>query len=77
MGDVNFNEDMRNNLTRYLEKLQYVQVVKKATHLEGNLIDHVYIPKEIGEEEFTIEHHGVYYSDHDAIIVQRIDDNKE
>ena len=45
-----------------------MQIVKRATHLDGNILDHVYVPKAM-QRDVDIKHHYVYYSDHDGILV--------
>ena len=45
-----------------------MQMVKRATHLDGHILDHVYVQqKEAPHVE--IKHHYAYYSDHDGILV--------
>jgi len=67
-GDMNINlfKNPSNMVTLYLQSQGFKQIVRKATHISGSLLDHVYIrlPK------CTVFHnlHHVYYSDHDAIL---------
>ena len=68
VGDMNFDASMKNVLTRYLEELNFFQVVKRATHLDGHVLDQVYTLHE-KSELLDVKQHHVYYSDHDAIIV--------
>ena len=57
-----------NNLTRHLRSKGFVQLVKKATHIEGGLIDHVYIQNHDDcQYSWSIEDFPKYYSDHDSI----------
>ena len=44
------------------------QVVQRATHVEGHILDHVYVPQ-ARSTSVDIKHHHVYYSDHDGILV--------
>ena len=46
----------------------FKQIVTKATHIEGGLIDHVYI-KQGPSKKFTwvLEDFPKYYSDHDGL----------
>ena len=50
-------------------------MVKRATHLDGHILDHVYVPKDL-EKLTEIKHHYVYYSDHDGILVSVKNDEK-
>ena len=68
IGDLNFDHPGKNDLTKYLSRLNFSQMVKKATHLDGNILDHVYVPEKLANL-VEIKHHYVYYSDHDAIMV--------
>ena len=46
----------------------FVQPVKKATHIEGGLIDHVYIQNHDDcQYSWSIEDFPKYYSHHDSI----------
>ena len=71
-GDFNicFNQNRNNVLTKNIEKLGFKQLVKKATHVMGGLIDHVYW-KDTSDiwKEPEIETYSPYYSDHDATLV--------
>ena len=71
-GDFNicFNQNRNNILTKNIEKLGFQQLVKKATHVMGGLIDHAYW-KDPGDvwEMPVIETYSPYYSDHDTILV--------
>ena len=64
--NINLFKNPSNMVTLYLQSQGFKQIVRKATHISGSLLDHVYIrfPK------CTVFHniHHVYYSDHDAIL---------
>ena len=49
---------------------KFEQCVRRATHTEGGLIDHIYI-RQGNKKEFscTVEHLPKYYSDHDGLGV--------
>ena len=49
----------------------FSQMVKNPTHLHGSLLDHIYFRQGPDREKYkvTIESHGKYYTDHDAITV--------
>ena len=67
-GDFNahigFNHS--NPITSTLSSRGFQQIVKQPTHLQGNLLDHVYVNFQQGHwyRQFL---HSPYYSDHDAI----------
>ena len=70
LGDFNIDylkpdcDFLRNNLQNY------EMVVQSATHISGSLIDHIYVEKDFKEEyEIKLQIIPVYYSDHNAIIV--------
>ena len=73
IGDFNFDVSISNGLTRYLKSMNYIQVVDRATHLGGNVLDHVYI-QEASRRKIEIRHNYVYYSDHDGIMVSLKED---
>ena len=57
-----------NYVTKSLEEKGFKQIVRKATHIEGGLIDHVYlIQGENSKFSYIIENFPKYYSDHDGI----------
>lgn len=75
IGDLNFDYPGNNDLTKYLSQLNFAQLVKRATHLDGHVLDHVYVSEDLANLTM-IKHHYVYYSDHDAIIVNVKNDVK-
>ena len=71
-GDFNvcFNQNRNNALTKNIEKLGFKQLVTKATHVMGGLIDHVYWKDDNDEWKApVIEMYSPYYSDHDTILI--------
>ena len=68
IGDLNFDANGNNEFTRYMSELQFTQIVKRATHLDGHILDQVYVPQR-KSHLFETNHHFVYYSDHDGILV--------
>ena len=68
IGDLNFDSPGNNELSKYLKRLKFNQVVGRATHLDGHILDHVYV-SEKNASMVHIHHHYVYYSDHDGILV--------
>ena len=69
-GDFNICalEQGKNFLTVKLTKMGFKQIVMEATHINGRVIDHVYIRQ--GKQtrfEWTLELMPKYYSDHDGV----------
>ena len=68
IGDFNFDVSGCNDLTRYLTSINYIQIVKRATHLDGHILDQVYV-QETKARRIEIQHHHPYYSDHNGVLV--------
>jgi hypothetical protein len=69
-GDMNICAlaQPKNYVTASLKEMGFQQIVTKATHIEGGLIDHVYINQ--GEDvkfAWVLEDFPKYYSDHDGL----------
>ena len=71
IGDVNlnYNEKKKHPFINYLEKMNFMQLIKKPTHDKGGLLDHIYINKKLQEQKSFSRQRSVYYSDHDAITL--------
>ena len=54
-------------MTSTLKERGFLQIVKTATHIEGGVLDHVYINIYGGELSWDIAVFPKYYSDHDGI----------
>ena len=70
-GDFNvcFRQNENNPISRCLIEQGFSQLVLKATHVMGGLIDHVYW-KDTSENWLPeLEIYSPYYSDHDAVLV--------
>ena len=71
-GDFNVcaHKHQKNYITEKLKELKFHQIVKQATHIEGGLIDQLYI-KQGKETDVTWDMEIVpkYYTDHDCIRV--------
>ena len=67
-GDFNFDKDDKNALTKYLENLEFVQLVNSATQDGGRVIDHCYVPIDIADN-IIVKQYSPYYSDHDALCI--------
>ena len=71
-GDLNINilKHPNNFFISKMKEIKFEQYVRKATHTEGGLIDHIYI-RQGNKKEFSwaVEHLPKYYSDHDGLGV--------
>ena len=68
-GDFNLCglNERRNLVTSFLERQGFSQLVKDATHIQGRVIDHVYVNDAACVLE--IERFSPYYSDHDGLLI--------
>jgi hypothetical protein len=72
-GDLNFcvRKHPRHPIKVFLEKQHFVQLVEQPTHIDGGILDHIYIlfkdPKSINDFETKMK--GCYYSDHDKNVL--------
>ena len=69
-GDFNicYSVNKNNRMSQGLRRNEFIQLVEKATHIRGGLIDHAYWrdTNRIWEEPI-IERYSPYYSDHDGL----------
>ena len=71
-GDFNvcYRQNRSNSITMKLEQLGFQQLVMKATHVQGGLIDHAYwYDSDQIWGEPSLEMYSPYYSDHDCILI--------
>ena len=72
-GDFNicYKQDRDNKLIKALQNLGFRQTVTEATHIDGGLIDHVYIREAGTIQEILTNMYSPYYTalDHDAICI--------
>ena len=68
-GDFNICviQEKRNVVSQYLERKGFLQVIKEATHIEGRVIDQVFINRR--DLIIELQRYSPYYSDHDAILI--------
>ena len=69
-GDINICvlSSPNNSITKQMRNKGFTQLVNKATHIEGGLIDHVYLKTNMDcQYSWRIEDFPKYYSDHDSI----------
>ena len=69
-GDMNICvlRKPNNYVTSSLKEMGFQQIVSKATHIDGGIIDHIYIAQ--GENvklAWNLEYFPKYYSDHDGL----------
>ena len=71
LGDLNFcyNGKEGKLLRTSLEKLNFSQIIKEPTHIEGHLLDHAYVRNLNSQLKFKSELHSKYYTDHKGIAV--------
>ena len=75
IGDFNFcyQDDSLNVTLKYLKDNDFNQLIKEATHIEGNLLDQAHLRDVKRTYKYKVEVQSKYYSDHKglAIVVQR------
>ena len=69
IGDFNFCylEHFSNLTQKYLDRNEFKQLVKKPTHIEGNLIDHAHVRDTRGIYQYSVVLQSKYYTDHKGI----------
>ena len=71
-GDFNicYRATRNNRVTKFIENLGFLQLMKEATHIRGRIIDHFYFRGGVKiQENPRVHRYSPYYSDHDAICV--------
>ena len=68
IGDFNFDVSKTNVLSKYLNALGLTQIVNRPTHIEGGIIDHVYIMKNM-KDIIEVNYMFPYYTDHISICL--------
>ena len=68
-GDFNLCgvNERRNMVTLFLERQGFSQLMQEATHIQGRVIDHIYVND--ASCVLEIERFSPYYSDHDGLLV--------
>ena len=71
IGDFNYcyMSSTNNSTKQYLRKNNFSQLVKKPTHIEGNLLDHAYVRDIRRCNEYFIDLQTKYFTDHKGITV--------
>ena len=76
-GDFNIcmMNHQKNRMSKGLETIGFIQMIKEATHIRGGHIDHVYWKDEnIVWKDPQLELYCPYYSDHDASLITLLKD---
>ena len=69
MGDFNlcYIDERRHAIFTALETMKFQQLVPKATHIEGRLIDLIFT--NVNVENWTVSQQAQYFTDHDLLII--------
>ena len=68
MGDTNIDYITSNHkFLAYMDHRSFTQIIQKPTHIQGGLIDHVFVNKALLAKGPKCTQRSVYYSDHDVI----------
>ena len=77
IGDMNVDFlDGKHKLITYMENNGFTQLVKEPTHIQGGLIDHIYINDILMLRKPFHSQQSVTYSDHDKIVLHVPLENK-
>ena len=79
-GDMNIcvRAKPENYITKCLKELGFQQVVAESTHIDGGLIDHIYLStNEKIVSKWIVDYFPKYYSDHDAVGLMLLEDMGE
>ena len=69
-GDINIcvRTHPENYITKNLKELGFRQIVTECTHINGGVIDHIYVSQhENTRSNWIVDFFPKYYSDHDAV----------
>ena len=71
MGDVNWywNGNGKNSMRAYMKSRKFNQLISRATHEDGNIIDHIYASDHFPQDSLRVNQQSVTFSDHDVISV--------
>ena len=80
-GDFNLNflTDSNNVIITALQRLKFTQVIDQPTHIQGGIIDHLYIrqPHIYREVEIISDLVAAFYSDHIGIQITLLKNENE
>ena len=66
LGDFNYKAGTNNEITRVLQNKKFQQIINFPTHIEANVIDHVYTNN---SNLINVNYMFMYYSDHCAFHI--------
>ena len=67
LGDVNWDWNSKHPMKSYLQGKRFKQLVKRATHEKGNILDHIYVCPKFSTKDFSTMQYSVTFTDHDVI----------
>ena len=67
MGDVNWHYSEKHPMKDYLLMREFEQMIRRATHKEGRIIDHMYTSNHFKGVEIGVKQQSTPYSDHDML----------
>ena len=68
VGDFNIEARNTDLLTHYFIQNHLVQLVTEPTHIQGRIIDHLWVSKDLPELEVSYQY--PYYTQHKSIIIK-------
>ena len=68
VGDFNIDARDSDVLTQYFMQNNLVQLIEEPTHIEGRIIDHMWVSKNLPKLELTLQY--PYYTQHKSFIVK-------
>ena len=71
IGDFNFCyfDEAYNSTRHFLNKENFCQLIKRPTHIDGNLLDHAYLQDMHKTLDVTTDTHSKYYTDHRGLAI--------
>ena len=73
LGDFNidlFDDNLKEGLLAALDQYKLVSSSNQSTHIDGGLLDQIYLKKDICFSSVEINLHSIYFSDHDAVKIK-------
>ena len=69
MGDVNWHYPDSHPMKDYMNSSGFYQLIGRATHEGGQIIDHLYISSHLKDTKLVVEQLSNYYTDHDVLKI--------
>ena len=78
IGDMNIDfAEKQHELTRYMHRNNFTQIIENPTHDAGGMLDHIYInDRLLHQKKPFCTQRSVYFSDHDIVVLHVPKDNK-